>query len=99
MMATAARGTNLWLFITEFLEHIVVFFSEFVWKVFSPSYYKANPNPEPSIGVLYKQTREQGTIPLTRVDDYYDRTPRNVLQKAWDLSRFLSVSMKTVPYS
>ena len=53
-------------------------------------------NPEPSSGVLYMQTREQGTIPLTPVDD---RTPRNVIQKAWDLSRFLSVPMEIVPYS
>ncbi|AES94888.1 hypothetical protein MTR_5g019510 [Medicago truncatula] len=47
-------------------------------------------------GVLYMQTSEQGTIPLTPVDDYYDRTPRNVIQKAWDLSRFMSVPMKIV---
>nr|YP_009657060.1 putative photosystem I assembly protein Ycf4 [Medicago intertexta]YP_010566158.1 photosystem I assembly protein Ycf4 [Medicago granadensis]YP_010566903.1 photosystem I assembly protein Ycf4 [Medicago ciliaris]QCO73958.1 putative photosystem I assembly protein Ycf4 [Medicago intertexta]UZC30990.1 photosystem I assembly protein Ycf4 [Medicago granadensis]UZC32660.1 photosystem I assembly protein Ycf4 [Medicago ciliaris]UZC32736.1 photosystem I assembly protein Ycf4 [Medicago ciliaris]UZC328 len=60
---------------------------------------QANPNPELSSGVLYMQTREQGTIPLTPVDDYYDRTPRNVIQKAWDLSRFLSVPMEIVPYS
>ena len=53
-------------------------------------------NPEPSSGVLYMQTREQGTIPLTPVDD---RTLRNVIQKAWDLSRFLSVPMEIVPYS
>nr|YP_010565854.1 photosystem I assembly protein Ycf4 [Medicago turbinata]UZC30458.1 photosystem I assembly protein Ycf4 [Medicago turbinata] len=56
-------------------------------------------NPDPSSGVLYMQTREQGTIPLTPVDDYYDRTPRNVIQKAWDLSRFLSVPMEIVPYA
>nr|YP_010584719.1 photosystem I assembly protein Ycf4 [Galega orientalis]UZU69664.1 photosystem I assembly protein Ycf4 [Galega orientalis] len=60
---------------------------------------QANANPEPSSGVLYMQTREQGTIPLTPVDEYYDRTPRNVIQKAWDLSRFLSVPMEIVPDS
>nr|YP_010432390.1 photosystem I assembly protein Ycf4 [Glycyrrhiza gontscharovii]QJQ78533.1 photosystem I assembly protein Ycf4 [Meristotropis bucharica]QJQ78761.1 photosystem I assembly protein Ycf4 [Meristotropis sp. LD-2020]QJQ78609.1 Ycf4 [Meristotropis bucharica]QJQ78685.1 photosystem I assembly protein Ycf4 [Meristotropis bucharica]USW05156.1 photosystem I assembly protein Ycf4 [Glycyrrhiza gontscharovii] len=44
-------------------------------------------------GVLYMQTREQGAIPLTPIDDYY-RTPRKVAQKAWDLSIFLRVPME-----
>lgn len=44
-------------------------------------------------GVLYMQTREQGAIPLTPIDDYY-RTPAKVIQKAWDLSIFLRVPME-----
>nr|BBU53543.1 photosystem I assembly protein Ycf4 [Vicia alpestris] len=51
---------------------------------------------EPHHCVLYKQTTEQGTIPLTPLDD---RSSRNVIQKAWDLSRFMSVPMEIVPYS
>nr|YP_010555353.1 Ycf4 [Adinobotrys atropurpureus]UYR21991.1 Ycf4 [Adinobotrys atropurpureus] len=46
-----------------------------------------------SSGVLYMQTREQGAIPLTPIDDYY-RTPRKVAQKALDLSIFLRVPME-----
>nr|BBU53527.1 photosystem I assembly protein Ycf4 [Lens orientalis] len=53
-------------------------------------------NPEPCSGVLYMQTREPGTIPLAPVDD---RALRNVIQKAWDLFRFLSVPMEIVPIS
>jgi hypothetical protein len=30
----------MWGVVTDFLEHIVVFFSEFIWKIFSSSYYK-----------------------------------------------------------
>lgn len=53
-------------------------------------------NPEPLSGVLYMHTREQGDIPLTLVDDYYDRTPRNILQTAWDLSAFLDVPLEII---
>nr|QIB71917.1 photosystem I assembly protein Ycf4 [Fagonia indica] len=52
---------------------------------------------EPHAGVLYMYTREQGAIPLTPVDYYYDKTPRaSVFQTASDLAAFLDVPLEII---
>ena len=54
-------------------------------------------NPEPRTGVLYMYTREQGAIPLTPLDDDYDRTPRaSVFQTASDLAAFFDVPLEII---